>query len=74
MKVNDKFIALHVKDLYIPHGSDERRPVNGLMTWKLSLLYIPHGSDESLSTVNRLKKSSHFISHMVQMKDFKKNS
>jgi len=32
MKVNDKFIALHVKDLYIPHGSDERRPVNGLMT------------------------------------------
>jgi len=23
MKVNNKLIALHVKDLYIPHGSDE---------------------------------------------------
>ena len=48
MKVNDKFIALHVKSLYIPHGSDERC-IFCLFIHFLCILYIPHGSDESLS-------------------------
>jgi len=35
-----------VRDLYIPHGSDERW-ILGLPSTAITTLYIPHGSDES---------------------------
>ena len=37
----------HLKDLYIPHGSDER-DLTPPPESSLHYLYIPHGSDESL--------------------------
>jgi len=39
-------------NLYIPHGSDERRPVALFQHW-IAVLYIPHGSDERLTALKK---------------------
>ena len=63
-------ILLH---LYIPHGSDESGNTCRRNNRHCDL-YIPHGSDESASSSSFSPQSSFFISHMVQMKDNRKNS
>ena len=40
--------------LYIPHGSDERR-LKHLIRNSANVLYIPHGSDESLFLITNCK-------------------
>jgi len=59
-----------IRQLYIPHGSDERiRPCR--RDAKRSGLYIPHGSDERSAKKLSLPSANSFISHMVQMKENK---
>jgi len=59
---------LYSDQLYIPHGSDERRLYLTTIMRKVNL-YIPHGSDERNEKIDYfIYLIEHFISHMVQMK------
>jgi len=70
MKVDDVHLIRWLKQLYIPHGSDESS-----MRYAGEVphddLYIPHGSDESYSIWDDETYAISFISHMVQMKGHK---
>jgi len=68
MKVSHYIYKLNLSvELYIPHGSDESDVLHKISALLVQPLY-PTWFRWKLSTANRLKKSSHFISHMVQMK------
>ena len=58
---------VRIRNLYIPHGSDETF-FKKLRKQPKAYLYIPHGSDETTNGFINLMLLRCFISHTVQMK------
>ena len=54
---------------FISHMVQMKAHIKDSIT-EYSFLYIPHGSDERIYDKDKPKMLQHFISHMVQMKEF----